>query len=467
MPCLSVVRIQTPCCPNRTVYREEAEAMSSTSSSVAHTASLHATAGPALSTVVYRSRAVAPLSDRDLRQLVRTAQSRNHREGITGVVLYDDSRFFQWLEGPTEGLERVMGSIREDVRHTDLEVLTQRSSPARRFDGWDMKLAARDVNHTVWQGDVLEPPRDVLDGLQRQPAAAPSLLAKLTPLPAPARDGALATSLTGKVLSRATASILKDTILETVVPLLLQRHDRPAAEAAEVRKNPRTAELAELLVASDHSASLELIRELRGGDVDVRHLFAPLFEPTARSLGDMWGNDVCSEFEVTLGLCRLQTAVRLLGADAPRSVLQGAEPKVLIAPAPGELHQLVAALDFEWLWSEGWSPQSEYPADDRALADLLSANWVDVLNLSLSAAFRREDCLPRLTRTIAQARRASHNPALVVIVGGRAFFEGAAIGQDVGADMASRTSLNVDGLLVQRMKAGGFARSKLANEPLH
>jgi hypothetical protein len=398
---------------------------------------------------------------------MRTAQARNQREGITGVVLYDDSRFFQWLEGPEDGVERVMGSIRNDRRHTDLEVLTRRAAPARRFDGWDMKLAARGANPALWQGDVLEPPREIIDDLRRRPAAAPSLLAKLIPLPTVTADSPLATSLAGKVLGRATASILKDVLLTTVIPSLLHRHGLSAAEAADVVQNPRAAELAELLVASDQAASLDLIRELRGEDLETRHLFAPLFEPAARSLGDLWGDDFCSEFEVTLGLCRMQTAVRLLGADEPRPVLSGEQPKVLVAPLPGELHQLVAALDSEWLFSEGWSPQAEFPANDRALADLLSASWVDVLDLSLSAAFRRDDSLPRLARTIAQARRASRNPALVVIVGGRAFVEDRRVGTEVGADMASRTSAHIDRLMMQGMKTAAQAGSRKAGTRRH
>jgi hypothetical protein len=415
--------------------------------------------------VVYRSRAVAPLSDQDLQHLMQTAQARNQREGITGVVLYDDSRFFQWLEGPANGVDRVMHSIRNDGRHTDLEVLTERPSQARRFDGWDMKLATRGLSPALQQGDVLEPPRDIIDGLRRQPAAAPTLLTKLIPLPAASDETPLAISLKGKVLSRPTASILKDAFLGTVVPLLLHRHGAPLAEAEQLAKNPRAAELAELLVASDQAASLDLIRELRGDEVDARHLFAPLFEPAARSLGDMWGDDLCTEFDVTLGLCRLQTAVRLLGADAPRPVLHGAQPNVLIAPVPGELHQFVAALDSEWLWSEGWSPRSEFPANDRALADLLSASWVDVLDLSLSAAFQREDSLPRLTRTITQARRASLNPALVVLVGGRAFVEDRTVCPEVGADLASLTSLHVDRLMIQGMVTAGDRHPRPAALP--
>jgi hypothetical protein len=137
----------------------------------------------ALATVVYRSRAVAPLPDQDLQHLIRSAQSRNQREAITGVVLYDNSHFFQWLEGPADGVARVMDSILGDARHTDLEVLTRRTAATRRFKDWDMKLAAPGAMARDWRGEVIEPPPEIIADLRRQPAAAPSLLIKLVPSP--------------------------------------------------------------------------------------------------------------------------------------------------------------------------------------------------------------------------------------------------------------------------------------------
>jgi hypothetical protein len=170
-------------------------------------------------------------------------------------------------------------------------------------------------------------------------------------------------------------------------------------------------------------------------------------------LGDLWSEDGCSEVDVTLGLVRIQTAMRLLNAGSPtqlRPLLHA--PAVLIAPEPGELHGLGAALDSDLLWDAGWTPHCAFPANDKALQDLVAKQWFDVLDLSLSAAFRREHWLPRVTRTIAQARRASRNPALVVIVGGRMFVEQHDAGWSVGADLASTTAERVPGMILDRLK---------------
>jgi hypothetical protein len=218
--------------------------------------------------------------------------------------------------------------------------------------------------------------------------------------------------------------------------------------------DPRAAELADLLVATDPSAAIALIKEIHESGGTMGALTASLLEPAARRLGDLWSEDFCSEFDVTLGLCRLQAAVRMFSPGAFLPLPRGKKlPVVLIAPEPGELHRLGAALDSTILRDAGWEPHTEFPSNDNALDDLLSATWFDVLDLSLSTAFRRDQSLPQLARTIADARRASRNPALVVVVGGRVFLEEKEAGASVGADQALTTALNVNRSILKTLDA--------------
>jgi hypothetical protein len=415
-----------------------------------------------LATVIYRSRAVSPFSGQDLQGLMQAAQARNRREAITGVMLYDDSHFFQWLEGPAEGVGRIMRSIRDDPRHADLEVLTDGPAVERRFSDWDMRLATRDVGRALRGSDVIEPSPAIINGLRRHPQRAEGFLLRLFAPSAGAMDAfGVPDRLSSRTtMSRTTASVLRTAFLDSVVPTLLDRHGVTGTRPRSATPSSWGVELSELLVSDDDTASLQLIRELRGDSAFLDGLYAPLFEPAARRLGDLWADDICSEIDVTLGLARLQAAIRLLGMDVPRLPQPSVQRNVLIVPAPGEAHGLVASLDSEWLWSRGWAPQRSFPANDRALEDLVSDAWVDVLDLSLSAAFRRKDRLTSLRRTIALARRASRNSELLVIVGGRIFAEHQTGGFDVGADQASVTSQGVDKILLAGLSAQGIAGSR-------
>jgi methanogenic corrinoid protein MtbC1 len=254
--------------------------------------------------------------------------------------------------------------------------------------------------------------------------------------------------------------VLKNIILSAVIPALAKQHGVAELGRQPLRPHPRVTELADLLIAADETAARELIDELHAEQGTVWPLYSNLFEPAARSLGDLWAEDSCSEFDVTLGLCRMQTAARLLSAHAPRKAAgRQRAATVLITPEPGELHRLGAALDQEVLWNAGWDPQCEYPATDKILQDLVASTWFDALDVSLSAAFEREHWLPRLTETIAGARRASRNPSLVVVVGGRIFVDNKTSGADVGADLTSMTALSVDDLISR-----GIARREADTE---
>jgi methanogenic corrinoid protein MtbC1 len=403
-----------------------------------------AESSPPLARVVYRSRAVKPMQAPDLLELTTAAQRRNGREGITGLMLYDNDRFFQWLEGPEDSVERVMGDIYVDRRHTEVEVLNKQPAEMRAFAAWSMKLAAPGQASTAWNWDVIEPPREIVEDLRKTPEAAPALLIKLVSATARGAETAALDAVAANPLNRKAADILKNLFLAAVIPQLARKNAGFTARQTPPASR-RAGELAELLVASDSASALELIEELQADGAAIGLLAATLFEPAARRLGDLWGEDFCSEFDVTVGLCRLQTAVRTLTAGAaPRRPSRLHQPVVLIAPEPGELHRLGAALDRTVLESAGWSPHCEYPTDDNALDDVLSAQWFDVLDLSLSPAFRRDDTLPKLAETIAQARRASRNPGLVVVVGGRVFNEERAAGHAVGADGSNASSLNVN-----------------------
>ena len=406
-----------------------------------------------LSTIVYRSRAVRDMSPPALHDLAVNSEQRNRREALTGLMLYDSGQFFQWLEGPPASVDRVMASIVQDPRHTDIEILSNQAVTARTFGDWGMKLAAVTPSVSRWQADVIEPPPDIVQALRQRPHIAPVVLKRLVPAGGEASTPHAADPTRDMKLKRSTASALRTVILSIVIPRLCNPGAFPGANAVDlIEADARSQDLAALLIGSESDAALELMREVRGKGGKASIFYATLLEPAARHLGDLWSDDTCSEFDLTLGLCRLQTAVRLLTVD-PASSRHGhsAQPAVLIVPEPGELHRIGSALDDNVLQGAGWEPQLEYPKNDRALQDLVSSNWFDVLDLSVSVALRRDSWLPRVTETIAQARRASQNPEMVVVVGGRVFREDDDAYRQAGADLASRTSGNVDYAILRTM----------------
>lgn len=93
--------------------------------------------------ILYRSKAVQPPTPAELDAIVSEAQDRNRALGITGMLLYENGRYLQTLEGPPIELDQIWASVRQDNRHTQIEVLSEQLAPGRLFTGWHMQLFDR------------------------------------------------------------------------------------------------------------------------------------------------------------------------------------------------------------------------------------------------------------------------------------------------------------------------------------
>ena len=98
-----------------------------------------------LATLCYQSRAPKQPSAEEMDDLLADARERNKRFGVTGMLVHEGDRFFQWLEGPSESLDVLWTSISHDTRHQDVELLGEGVTPARLFSDWDLRFLERDA----------------------------------------------------------------------------------------------------------------------------------------------------------------------------------------------------------------------------------------------------------------------------------------------------------------------------------
>jgi len=247
-------------------------------------------------------------------------------------------------------------------------------------------------------------------------------------------------------------AVQTESIVSTVIPHLFVRHEAIRASAPKLAMTARGAELARLLIAPNPDEGFALIERSLARTATPISLFTDLLEPAARSLGDLWSEDSCSEFEVSIGLCHLQSAIRRIGFDhLPAPLSRPQQRSVLVISQPGEPHSFCAALNSEMLRHTGWKVVNEFPACDLDVEDIVAGGSFDALNLSLSPSLRREHWLPRMAVTVRKARHASRNPALVVIVSGRVFAEQPDACASVGADAATVSAQQVERRIMRAM----------------
>jgi hypothetical protein len=91
-----------------------------------------------LHTISYTSSATGSLSTEQISQLLQHARARNRRESVTGVLLFAEGTFHQYIEGPREGLLRVYDAILCAPLHHQIFELVSEPISAREFSNWPM-----------------------------------------------------------------------------------------------------------------------------------------------------------------------------------------------------------------------------------------------------------------------------------------------------------------------------------------
>ncbi|MES2943024.1 MAG: BLUF domain-containing protein [Pseudomonadota bacterium] len=83
--------------------------------------------------VLYVSVMAPDLPISTVADIAGKARIANDKAGITGLLIFDGQRFCQQLEGDRKAVLKLLERIREDPRHTQIEVLHHSALAERRF----------------------------------------------------------------------------------------------------------------------------------------------------------------------------------------------------------------------------------------------------------------------------------------------------------------------------------------------
>ncbi len=233
------------------------------------------------------------------------------------------------------------------------------------------------------------------------------------------------------------AASLRRTIEAEIIPRLMLAHLLPSNDArAPVDSRPELAPdevdlLTELVLRRDSSAAQAYVRGRREAGLPVEILYVGLLAAVARRLGEMWETDLCDFTQVTVGLWRLQQLVfeysDIFQRDRRMRVCQR---RALLAPAPGSQHTFGVVMVGEFFRRAGWDVRGDPSAGMAEVKACVAADWFDLLGLSVGS-----ECQAKvISSAILRLRKASKNPAIVVMVGGPAVVSSADFVHLVGAD---------------------------------
>lgn len=259
----------------------------------------------------------------------------------------------------------------------------------------------------------------------------------------------------------ANPEVLARLIEADIIPRLLLVHRDAGGDRTIAGRRPGIIadgladEFAAATLTDEVGPLLARVETMLAAGIEVETIYLHLLAPAARKLGTLWDDDACDFVDVTMGLWRLQEIVHALGALVPGMAPNEEQPRrALFAPAPGEQHSLGALLVEEFFRRAGWQTWSAPTLDEDELVTLVAGRAFDIVGLSVSV----DRHLGSLARTIALLRRASRNPDVQIIVGGRLFLESPQLAVEVGADGTAadgRMAVTLaTKLLTQRVQVG-------------
>jgi hypothetical protein len=91
-----------------------------------------------LTQIIYISDPVETMSFLGLMRLLYHSFMNNQADEITGVLIFNDVRFGQVIEGPQDRIEALWTSIQQDSRHKNVQLIGTSVIPERNFSKWSM-----------------------------------------------------------------------------------------------------------------------------------------------------------------------------------------------------------------------------------------------------------------------------------------------------------------------------------------
>jgi len=164
-----------------------------------------------------------------------------------------------------------------------------------------------------------------------------------------------------KAQSKEPVEVLIQMLDQEIIPRLLVSHqaNSPLEDIATPGLRPiHPAEvdlLCGLSINGSQEACTDYVKKLLNKKVSIDSVYLELIPQTARKLGELWEQDICTFSEVTIGLWRLQHILYGLSREFQ---IKNSSPienlNALLIPAPKSQHTIGLFIVAEFFRRAGW-----------------------------------------------------------------------------------------------------------------
>lgn len=107
-----------------------------------------------LSQLVYVSVRKSNCTEGEIQKILESCKKNNGELDITGVLLYSNTHFVQYLEGQYKMIIGLYDKIKEDNRHKNVVMITSGPIKDRSFPSWQMGAKKFQEDSIQYQTDM-------------------------------------------------------------------------------------------------------------------------------------------------------------------------------------------------------------------------------------------------------------------------------------------------------------------------
>ncbi|MDJ1485611.1 BLUF domain-containing protein [Cytophagaceae bacterium YF14B1] len=104
--------------------------------------------------MVYVSLRKSNCTTAEIEKIVASCQKNNAPLDITGVLLYSETNFIQYLEGDAKTILSLYDQIKTDPRHEQVRMICYGPVSERSFPSWHMATKAISHNELAFRTDI-------------------------------------------------------------------------------------------------------------------------------------------------------------------------------------------------------------------------------------------------------------------------------------------------------------------------
>lgn len=118
-----------------------------------------------LSQLVYVSNRNANCTEDEIGKILAACEKNNPSLGITGVLLYSDTKFVQLVEGDAKSISGLYDKIKMDTRHSKPMMISYGPVKEKSFPSWHMGAKSFSGNEIDFKSEISEDDKAVFDNL--------------------------------------------------------------------------------------------------------------------------------------------------------------------------------------------------------------------------------------------------------------------------------------------------------------